>query len=87
MRGLRPYDPQCPMLFLYGKVKPFMFHSRPWLERLGAHPTNRVVAFDTAHWIMVQDPLRFNDVLLGWLDTTSTVGASRAMPRRTPAMT
>lgn len=67
--GLREYDPRCPMLFLYGERKPFMFHSRAWLERVAARPGNRAVAFDTGHWIMVQDPARFNEAVLAWLAT------------------
>jgi pimeloyl-ACP methyl ester carboxylesterase len=68
VRGLRAVDPHCPMLFLYGERKPIMFHSRAWLERLAARPANRVIAFRTGHWIMVQDQAGFNEAVLGWLD-------------------
>jgi len=68
VRGLRTFEPHCPMLFLYGERKPLMFHSRAWLERLAARPANRVVAFRTGHWIMVQDATGFNHALLSWLD-------------------
>jgi len=64
---LRAFDPQCPMLFLYGERKPFMFHSRAWAERIAARPGCRVIAFPTGHWIMVQRPREFNAALLAWL--------------------
>jgi len=70
VRGLRAFEPHCPMLFLYGEKKPFMFHSRAWLERLTAQPRNRVVAFKTGHWIMVQDPEGFNAAVRDWLAKT-----------------
>lgn len=67
LEGLRVFKPQCPMLFMYGERKPFMFHSRAWAERLAARPGCRVIAFATGHWIMVQRPREFNDALLAWL--------------------
>jgi cis-3-alkyl-4-acyloxetan-2-one decarboxylase len=70
VHGLRTFDPQCPMLFLYGERKPLMFHSRAWLERLASRPANRVAAFKTGHWIMVQDPAGFNATVLSWLAET-----------------
>ena len=72
VHGLRSFEPQCPMLFLYGERKPLMFHSRAWLERLAARPANRVAGFATGHWIMVQDPRGFNEALLSWLAQTES---------------
>jgi cis-3-alkyl-4-acyloxetan-2-one decarboxylase len=66
-RGIKAFKPHCPMLYLYGERKPFMFHSRAWAEQLGAQPGSRVVSFATGHWIMVQRPREFNDALLAWL--------------------
>ena len=66
-RGIKVFKPHCPMLYLYGERKPFMFHSRAWAERLAARPGCRVIAFATGHWIMVQRPGEFNDALLTWL--------------------
>jgi pimeloyl-ACP methyl ester carboxylesterase len=67
LERLKVFDPDCPMLFMYGERKPFMFHSRAWAERLAARPGCRVIAFATGHWIMVQQPREFNDALLAWL--------------------
>ena len=66
-RGIKVFKPHCPMLYLYGERKPFMFHSRAWAERLAAQPGCRVIGFATGHWIMVQRPGEFNDALLTWL--------------------
>ena len=71
-KGLRIFDPQVPMLFLYGEKKPVMFHSRGWAERLSQAP-NRVVAFPTGHWIMVTRRETFNDALRSWLAETDRI--------------
>jgi pimeloyl-ACP methyl ester carboxylesterase len=60
-KGLRVFKPHCPMLFLYGERKPFMFHSRAWAARMQA------VAFPTGHWVMLQAPEAFNQAVLTWL--------------------
>lgn len=61
------YFPACPILYLYGKRKPFMFHSRQWLERISSHPKSEVEGFATGHWVMTQDPVGFNQRVLAWL--------------------
>jgi cis-3-alkyl-4-acyloxetan-2-one decarboxylase len=67
LERLRVFNPHCPMLFMYGERKPFMFHSRAWADGLAARPGCRVIAFATGHWIMVQKPREFNEALLAWL--------------------
>ena len=34
------FRPACPMLFIYGRRKPFMFHADSWLDELRARPEN-----------------------------------------------
>ena len=58
------------MLFVYAKRKPVMFHTEAWLEQLRAREENGVVAFDTGHWIMLQQPERFNQTVGSWLSAT-----------------
>ena len=70
LRGIRVFDPHTPMLFIYGERKRFMFHSRAWTEQLGVRRANRVVAFPTGHWVMLEEPRGFNDALLSWLGET-----------------
>lgn len=67
LRGLKTFQPQVPMLYLYGERKPFMFHSRAWVEQLAARPGNRVIGLPTGHWIMVSRPQEFNAALSSWL--------------------
>lgn len=64
---VRPFMPECPMLYLYAKKKPFMFHARAWLDALLAKPGNQVKGFDTGHWIMLADPAGFTGAIAGWL--------------------
>ena len=67
-KHLRPLMPQCPLLFVYGTRKPFLFHSPQWAQALNATPGSKALAFDTDHWPMVRQPQAFNQALLHWLD-------------------
>ncbi|MBI5257872.1 MAG: alpha/beta hydrolase [Burkholderiales bacterium] len=66
-RGVKPFEPLCPMLFLYGRDKPILFHTRGWAERVAGRPGSQVQAFDTGHWVMTQQPEQFNSAVLAWL--------------------
>jgi pimeloyl-ACP methyl ester carboxylesterase len=68
-RQIRRFQPACPMLYIFGARKPFMFHRRAWIEWLAQQPGCRVEAFDTGHWVMLQQPDRFNHLVADWLDT------------------
>jgi pimeloyl-ACP methyl ester carboxylesterase len=63
----RRFEPECPMLFIYGRRKPLRFHSSAWAEKLAAQPGNQVAEFDTGHWVMSQQPERFNELVRRWL--------------------
>lgn len=65
-RGL-PFKPQCPMLFIYGRRKPFQFHSQQWVDELNARPGSRALKFDTGHWVMTARPVEFNRAVSEWL--------------------
>ena len=79
LRGVARVDkllgPQIPTLFLFGARKPFMFHSRAWLDRLTATPGNRVLGLPTGHWVMVRRPQEFNAAVLAWLAETAPAAA------------
>lgn len=62
-----PVAPHCPVLYLYGKRKRFMFHSPQWLERLQASPGSRAVAMRTGHWVMLDAPQAFLAEIRAWL--------------------
>ena len=66
-RDMVRFEPPVPMLFVYGKRKPFLFHTAAWAEALAAKPGNQVRAFPTGHWVMSQQPEQFNQVVDGWL--------------------
>ena len=68
---VRAFQPACPMLFVYAKKKPFMFHAPSWIAELKSKPGNEVHEFDTGHWIMLSQAERFNQLVRGWLDRTS----------------
>jgi pimeloyl-ACP methyl ester carboxylesterase len=62
-----PVTHTCPILFIYGKRKPFMFHSAAWLARLSTRPGCAVQLFSTGHWVMAQHPDAFNQCVVAWL--------------------
>lgn len=63
----RRFAPACPMLFIYGRRKPLRFHSPAWAEELRKRPGSQVVEFDTGHWVMSDEPRRFNEIVAAWL--------------------
>lgn len=72
LRGVARVDkvfgPRIPILFCYGRRKPFMFHSRRWVEALDAMPGSATHGFDAGHWLMLQKKAEFQQVIAAWLD-------------------
>ena len=72
LRGVARVDkvfgPQLPTLFLFGKRKPFMFHSARWLAQLATTTGSAVLGLDAGHWLMRQQPEVFNRAVRQWLD-------------------
>jgi pimeloyl-ACP methyl ester carboxylesterase len=68
---VRRFTPACPMLFIYGRRKPLRFHAPAWAEELGSKPGNEVIEFDTGHWVMAEQPERFNAAVSAWLARAS----------------
>ena len=66
-RDMVRFDPPAPMLFVYGKRKPFLFHTPAWADALASRPGCAARAFETGHWVMSQQPREFNDVVDAWL--------------------
>jgi pimeloyl-ACP methyl ester carboxylesterase len=62
-----PFVPTWPMLFIYGSRKPFLFHSPQFAAALAARADCRVLEFQTGHWVMTQEPQRFNEGVRDWL--------------------
>lgn len=58
---------QMPALFIYGHRKAFMFHSEAWLAQLRALPGCDAVGLEAGHWLMLQQPERFNACVRDWL--------------------
>lgn len=66
--GLAQVKPQWPMLYIYGKRKPFMFHSPKWSDAVAATPGGKVVGIESGHWMMVRRAGEFNKAVREWLD-------------------
>lgn len=69
MAGLAQVAPAaCPMLFLYGTRKYFMFHSPEWLAALLAREDSAALAMRAGHWLMLDRPAEFHAAVRQWLD-------------------
>ncbi len=69
-RAAKPFrvtDPALPMLFVYGRRKPALFHSSAWVQALAARPGCRVVEMATGHWVMLAAPADFHAAVIDWL--------------------
>ena len=56
-----------PLLFVYGERKPFMFHSRRWLEQVMAQAGSAVWGLPCGHWVMISRPDAFHACVRDWL--------------------
>jgi pimeloyl-ACP methyl ester carboxylesterase len=74
-RDMVRFDPPAPMLFIYGKRKPFLFHSPAWVDALAARPGCAVRAFDTGHWVMSEQARQFNETVNAWLTEAASSSA------------
>jgi len=57
-----------PLLFVYGERKPFMFHSKAWLEKVAAAPGSAVQGLPCGHWVMISRPEAFHARVRDWLE-------------------
>jgi pimeloyl-ACP methyl ester carboxylesterase len=73
-RQAQTFTPACPMLFVYGSRKPFMFHSTAWAAAIAARPASRVLALDCGHWVMVSRADEFNAAVAAWLRDAGAAG-------------
>ena len=60
-------EPNCPMLYVYGTRKPFLFHSPGWAERLAARPGSAVHGLRAGHWVMRDRAEEFERLVGDWL--------------------
>lgn len=70
-KGAARVQPACPVLYLYGTRKLFMFHSSQWLEQLNSRPGCRALGLRTGHWVMVDQPDAFVAAVRNWLKTAT----------------
>lgn len=65
-RLLGLYVPKCKILYIYGGLKPLMFHSDRWLvlvEKVGG--TSKCID-DASHWFMETHPAKTNQLIIDW---------------------
>ncbi len=64
--------PHCPMLFIYGKRKPFQFFANSWIEKIAALPRCQVTPMRAGHWMTLDAPQEFNAIVRQWLVQTES---------------
>jgi pimeloyl-ACP methyl ester carboxylesterase len=62
------YWPQVPLLFVFGKKKPFPFHSNKWIEHVES-TGGKSVGLDCGHW--VSRDAAFGEILKEWLEASN----------------
>lgn len=65
---LRSYRPQCPIMFLYGKRKPLMFHSSRWLKTVDESGGYSEGIDGAGHWLMETHAEIVNERLSAWFE-------------------
>ena len=66
-RAALPFKLRCPMLYIYGRRRPFQFHTRNFENAVQSRAGSKVMAFRSGHWVMREQPDAFNDAVMGWL--------------------
>lgn len=66
-RNASPEQAKCRTLYIFGKKKPFMFHTQDWLNSLQRQQGSKVVAMEAGHWMMRTHADAFNHEVLDWL--------------------
>jgi len=64
---LAHYQPQCPVLFLWGCKKPVMFHSRQWLDIVDRSGGRSDGIEGAGHWLMESHADKVNLAIADWL--------------------
>lgn len=61
------YTPQCPVLYLFGKKKPVMFHSDRWLDIVEQTGGSWVGLEGAGHWLMETHADEVNELIRAYL--------------------
>jgi len=65
---LRRYAPQCPLLFLWGREKPVMFHSERWLSIVAARGGTSEGIAGAGHWLQLSHADEVHRLARSFLD-------------------
>ena len=65
---MKPYKPQCKVLFMWGAKKPLMFHSERWLKMVEDGGGRYACIEKGAHWFMESDVEETNQHMKSWLN-------------------
>lgn len=66
-RLLGAYRPRCPVLYLYGKRKPFMLHSDKWLRIVAETGGQAEGLANAGHWLMETQADTVNGKIRKWM--------------------
>jgi pimeloyl-ACP methyl ester carboxylesterase len=77
---LNRYRPRCPVLFLFGKRKPVMFHSPKWLEIVAGSGGYAEGIAGAGHWLMETHADVVNEKMAAWFRDMQPVTTGEAVP-------
>lgn len=65
---LKPVNPTCPVLFMYGRKKRILFHSTAFVDYLTdkGYP-NKILGFDAGHWFQLVYPKEVSDEIRAFI--------------------
>lgn len=52
LRKFKNYNPSCPVSYIYGEKKPFMFHSKRFIDTIAKNKDSEVKSVPAGHWLM-----------------------------------
>lgn len=65
---LTRYTPACPVLYLWGKAKPVMFHSRRWLDVVAQSGGRSEGIEGAGHWLQLSHAGQVNGAIKDFLE-------------------
>ena len=77
-RLLGRYRPNCPVLYLFGKRKPLMFHSQKWLQIVADSGGYAEGIAGAGHWLMETHAEAVNEKIGDWFRDLPTQAANNS---------
>mmetsp|Transcript_23627 Transcript_23627/g.22757 ORF Transcript_23627/g.22757 Transcript_23627/m.22757 type:complete len:280 (+) Transcript_23627:82-921(+) len=64
---LRTKFPSCPILYMYGKKKNCMFHTKSFLDQIDSTPGCKWIEVNSGHWVMHAEPQMVTEEMIAFI--------------------